>query len=286
MQKRAETQHYAPNAVKAAVSDPRDPTATTKEKLSELQSVPRFLSKLYDIFSNAAFQAQGTCGWGAGGASIVIHDVHTFTSAVLPQYFNHGNFQSFVRQLNMYNFKKTVAPGLSLCEFSHPLFRRGRAEQLRQMKCKPPSTSGVRKKATMRRQPQRPPQQQHPRQRSTLASAVASSAQACSVGTEARAAAASEQHIEAALAELRKRQDGVDSEIRQLQADNELVRRANDALLQHLRARAERSRASHEIICHMYSVYLAAGGTVSKSAHCVRQRAAAVMCLHDASVRV
>jgi hypothetical protein len=41
------------------------------------------------------------CGWNTTGDSIVIKHVAHFSKFVLPKYFKHNNFSSFVRQLNM-----------------------------------------------------------------------------------------------------------------------------------------------------------------------------------------
>ncbi|KAG5179928.1 HSF-type DNA-binding-domain-containing protein, partial [Tribonema minus] len=98
-------------------------------------SVSAFLSKTFDIFSNPQFQAEGICGWSAKGDAVIIHNLRDFSDRVLPQYFKHGNFQSFVRQLNMYNFKKTVADPTN-GEFKHPLFRRGMRHVLHLIKRK------------------------------------------------------------------------------------------------------------------------------------------------------
>ncbi|KAI8868940.1 hypothetical protein GQ42DRAFT_114137, partial [Ramicandelaber brevisporus] len=44
--------------------------------------------------------------WTSSGHSFVVKDVDAFASIVLPAYFKHNNWQSFQRQLNMYNFHK------------------------------------------------------------------------------------------------------------------------------------------------------------------------------------
>jgi len=48
--------------------------------------------------------------WNAEGAGFVVHDAKSFADRVLPSYFKHSNFQSFVRQLNMYDFHKIRTP--------------------------------------------------------------------------------------------------------------------------------------------------------------------------------
>ena len=61
--------------------------------------VCRFIIKLFDIFSMDEYNT--LCGWKTTGDSIVIKHVAHFSKFVLPKYFKHNNFSSFVRQLNM-----------------------------------------------------------------------------------------------------------------------------------------------------------------------------------------
>ena len=43
--------------------------------------------------------------WNKDGKVIIIKDEKQFSEIVLPKCFSHNNFSSFVRQLNLYNFK-------------------------------------------------------------------------------------------------------------------------------------------------------------------------------------
>ncbi|KAG5180276.1 HSF-type DNA-binding-domain-containing protein, partial [Tribonema minus] len=98
-----------------------------------MTNIPGFLTKTFEIFSNPNFTSQ--CGWGVNGDTIVIFKIAEFASEVLPQYFKHSNFQSFVRQLNMYNFHKTVQDPTH-GEFQHQYFRKGRPDLLHLIKRK------------------------------------------------------------------------------------------------------------------------------------------------------
>lgn len=61
--------------------------------------------------------------WTESGTEFNIKNPIRFTDEVLPQFFRHNNFSSFIRQLNMYDFHKYKGSD-SETIFKHPLFRR------------------------------------------------------------------------------------------------------------------------------------------------------------------
>ena len=76
-----------------------------KRKSSSIESKQdKFLLKLYEILEKEEYSK--IIHWSKNGSYIVIENIHSLSKKILPIYFNHQNYSSFVRQLNMYNFHK------------------------------------------------------------------------------------------------------------------------------------------------------------------------------------
>jgi heat shock transcription factor len=83
--------------------------ATVDERASSMQrGVPQFLVKLYKMTNNP--QHCEVVVWSDDNNAFWVADIAAFSRDVLPSYFKHNNYASFVRQLNMYG-----KLGLSLC---------------------------------------------------------------------------------------------------------------------------------------------------------------------------
>ena len=46
--------------------------------------------------------------WTDDGSAFLVLDEFAFARQLLPLYFRHKNFSSFIRQLNFYNFKYVI----------------------------------------------------------------------------------------------------------------------------------------------------------------------------------
>ena len=63
-------------------------------------SPPPFLTKTYDLVDDQ--NTNHIISWSRGNNSFVVWDPQAFAMNLLPKYFKHNNFSSFVRQLNTY----------------------------------------------------------------------------------------------------------------------------------------------------------------------------------------
>ncbi|KAJ3151899.1 hypothetical protein HK101_001855, partial [Irineochytrium annulatum] len=102
-----------------------------------------FIHKLYSMLEDV--NVQGLICWDPTGTFFIVNNPTDFSKSVLPQYFKHNNFASFVRQLNMYGFHKIndtyykLANNSEVWEFKHPDFRRGEVDLLQNIKRKAPT---------------------------------------------------------------------------------------------------------------------------------------------------
>ncbi|EKX55350.1 hypothetical protein GUITHDRAFT_54513, partial [Guillardia theta CCMP2712] len=80
---------------------------------------PSFIGKLAMMLDDQT--AAPYVAWSSTGDSIIVINPSLFATQVLPRYFKHSNFASFVRQLNLYGFHKTSQES-ETCEFAHPMF--------------------------------------------------------------------------------------------------------------------------------------------------------------------
>lgn len=106
-----------------------------------MKVVPAFLSKLWKMVDNP--DTDYLISWTEGGASFIIKNQTQFAQSLLPYYYKHSNMASFIRQLNMYGFRKVISAESGALkgekeeqEFSHPFFLHGQEHLLDQIKRK------------------------------------------------------------------------------------------------------------------------------------------------------
>ena len=98
-------------------------------------SAQSFLEKLYTILE---IESPQIISWNGSGDTFIIFNPELFETQIMSKYFKSTKFNSFVRQLNFYGFKKTTRDPASddkslssrLWEFRHTDFLRGRKELL------------------------------------------------------------------------------------------------------------------------------------------------------------
>ncbi|XP_052202089.1 heat stress transcription factor B-2a-like [Diospyros lotus] len=104
-----------------------------KVSLSPRNKCPApFLSKTFDLLEEEEERAgkedddgngsdRRIVSWNAEGTGFVVWSPEDFSELLLPRFFKHNNFSSFIRQLNTYGFKKIAS---KRWEFQHEKFQK------------------------------------------------------------------------------------------------------------------------------------------------------------------
>ncbi|KAJ2339560.1 Flocculation suppression protein, partial [Coemansia sp. RSA 2618] len=132
----------SPSSEHPADDGPRSPSSAEmaqKPHLRIQRTHAAFVSKLYAMVCDGG--TDKLISWTAEGDCFKVTDPAEFSRAVLPLYFKHNNWQSFVRQLNMYGFHKIsdlayggVFGDMQLWMFKHEFFQRDQVQLLQNIK--------------------------------------------------------------------------------------------------------------------------------------------------------
>ncbi|CAM9563109.1 unnamed protein product [Choristocarpus tenellus] len=95
-------------------------------------AVTSFVRKLYQMVNR---EHDSVVAFITDGSAFEVKDPRKLEQDILPKYFRHSRFQSLVRQLNFYSFKK-ISKERSVWIYKHALFRRDEPELLHALKRK------------------------------------------------------------------------------------------------------------------------------------------------------
>ncbi|MED6204485.1 hypothetical protein PIB30_009490 [Stylosanthes scabra] len=98
-------------------------------KSGENGCVAPFLDKCYDMVSDPS--TDSVICWSQDGHTFLISDITQFSLSLLPAYFKHNNFSSFIRQLNIYGFRKIDT---DRWEFANDNFVKGQTHLLKNIR--------------------------------------------------------------------------------------------------------------------------------------------------------
>ena len=108
------------------INAPRDSFSKEEAlKFAETRMVPKFFTKLVLILASDEYSS--IISWSSDGTAFNIYNRDQFMNILL-EHYKITSFASFVRQLNMYKFKKLNSTNAFQDCYTHVYFKRGRID--------------------------------------------------------------------------------------------------------------------------------------------------------------
>jgi len=120
------------NMEQESTTDLRVDSDSFPKRKKDATEQPLFLRKAYAMINSCSPELGG---WSKKGSSFIVLDADSFADNVIPTFYRHSNWASFVRQLNFYGFRKVksevhLSAENATWEFAHPCFLKGRPDLL------------------------------------------------------------------------------------------------------------------------------------------------------------
>ena len=106
-------------------------------KFGKVSFVPQFLVSLYEMVDLPS--TESVIGWSTDGDSFQVYNQDLFVLEVLPRFYDTCKLTSWIRQLNMYGFKKIKcknSDGWSVLKYSNAFFMKDHRHLLEHIKRK------------------------------------------------------------------------------------------------------------------------------------------------------
>lgn len=120
----------APHFFYRDYSDLEDPDPS--KPVTPQGRIPNFPAKMMAILSRP--DLAHIISWMPHGRAWKVHKSREFETQVIPAYFEHSKFSSFVRQANGWGFRRMVAKGPDRNAYYHEMFLRGTSHLIKLMK--------------------------------------------------------------------------------------------------------------------------------------------------------